>query len=140
MPPPPPINSLILLSNKKFELRLFSRIIIFVCLELEEMCYFQTFLGILSISVQVGLLNPQFIYIYKPNIDISGLILQEKLDLKILFNMQIFLKIKKIFNTCILLRPHEDVGFSLKGSDRLCKVVELSIQCCGKLLSDSFET
>ena len=23
---------------------------------------------------------------------------------------------------------------------RLCKVVELSIQCCGKLLSDSFET
>ena len=28
----------------------------------------------------------------------------------------------------------------LKGSDRLCKVVELSMQCCGKLLSDSFET
>jgi len=27
----------------------------------------------------------------------------------------------------------------IKGSDRLCKVVELSIQCCGKLLSDSFE-
>ncbi len=27
----------------------------------------------------------------------------------------------------------------LKGSDRLCKVVELSMQCCGKLLSDSFE-
>jgi len=27
-----------------------------------------------------------------------------------------------------------------KGSDRLCKVVELSMQCCGKLLSDSFET
>ena len=23
---------------------------------------------------------------------------------------------------------------NLKGSDRLCKVVELSIQCCGKLL------
>ena len=30
--------------------------------------------------------------------------------------------------------------FSLKGSDRLCKVVELSMQYCGKLLSDSFET
>ena len=29
---------------------------------------------------------------------------------------------------------------SFKGSDRLCKVVELSMQCCGKLLSDSFET
>jgi len=28
----------------------------------------------------------------------------------------------------------------LKESDRLCKVVELSMQCCGKLLSDSFET
>jgi len=28
----------------------------------------------------------------------------------------------------------------IKGSDRLCKVVELSIQYCGKLLSDSFET
>ena len=27
----------------------------------------------------------------------------------------------------------------LKGSDRLCKVVELSMQRCGKLLSDSFE-
>ena len=28
----------------------------------------------------------------------------------------------------------------IKGSDRLCKVVELSMQFCGKLLSDSFET
>ena len=28
----------------------------------------------------------------------------------------------------------------LKGSERLCKVVELSVQFCGKLLSDSFET
>jgi len=28
----------------------------------------------------------------------------------------------------------------IKGSDRLCKVVELSMQCCGKVLSDSFET
>ena len=27
-----------------------------------------------------------------------------------------------------------------KGSDRLCKVVKLSMQCSGKLLSDSFET
>ena len=27
-----------------------------------------------------------------------------------------------------------------KGSDRLCKVVELSMQCCENLLSDSFET
>ena len=29
---------------------------------------------------------------------------------------------------------------SFKGSDRLFKVVELSMQCCGKLLSDLFET
>ena len=28
----------------------------------------------------------------------------------------------------------------IKGSDRLCKVVELSMQWCGILLSDSFET
>ena len=27
----------------------------------------------------------------------------------------------------------------VKGSGRLCKVVELNMQCCGKLLSDSFE-
>ena len=30
---------------------------------------------------------------------------------------------------------------TIKGSDRLCKVVELTeYQCCGKLISDSFET
>ena len=29
---------------------------------------------------------------------------------------------------------------SFKGTDRLCKVVELSMQCCGKILKDSFET
>ena len=29
---------------------------------------------------------------------------------------------------------------SFKGCDQLCKVVELSMQCCGKLLLDSFET
>ena len=28
---------------------------------------------------------------------------------------------------------------TFKGSDRLCKVVKLSMQCCGKLFSDSFE-
>ena len=27
-----------------------------------------------------------------------------------------------------------------KGTDLLCKVVELGMQCCGKILSDSFET
>ena len=31
----------------------------------------------------------------------------------------------------------EQKGF--KECDRLCKVVELSMQCCGKLLSDSFK-
>ena len=30
-------------------------------------------------------------------------------------------------------------NFSFKGSDWLCKVVELSIQYCRKLLEDSFE-
>ena len=32
------------------------------------------------------------------------------------------------------------IVYFLKGSDRLCKVVELSMRCCGKFLSDSFET
>ena len=31
-------------------------------------------------------------------------------------------------------------SWNLKGSDRQCKVVELSMQCCGKIISDSFET
>ena len=30
--------------------------------------------------------------------------------------------------------------FIFKGSDRLCKVVELSMQYCGQILKDSFET
>ena len=32
------------------------------------------------------------------------------------------------------------ISQSYKGSDRLCKLVELSMQFCEKLLSDSFET
>ena len=28
----------------------------------------------------------------------------------------------------------------LKGTDRLCKEVKLSMQCCGQILQDSFET
>ena len=40
-----------------------------------------------------------------------------------------------IYPTSYILNTH-----LFKGSDRLCKVVELSMQCCGKLLSDSFET
>ena len=28
----------------------------------------------------------------------------------------------------------------LKGTDRLCKVVKLSVQCCGQILKVSFET
>ena len=28
----------------------------------------------------------------------------------------------------------------LQGTDRLCKVVKLSMRCCGKTLKDSFET
>ena len=28
----------------------------------------------------------------------------------------------------------------IKGTDQLCKVVKLSVQCCGKILQDSFET
>ena len=47
--------------------------------------------------------------------------------------MELYMEI--MFEWCENLGTH-----LLKGSDRLCKVVELSMQCCGKLLSDSFET
>ena len=30
--------------------------------------------------------------------------------------------------------------FCLKGTDRLCKVVEQRMQCCGQIFKDSFET
>ena len=30
--------------------------------------------------------------------------------------------------------------YVIKGTDRLCKVVKLSMQCCGQILYDSFET
>ena len=39
-------------------------------------------------------------------------------------------RIKKIIGSNVIL----------KGGDRLCKVVELSMYCCGTLLLDSFET
>ena len=32
------------------------------------------------------------------------------------------------------------IKIEFKGSDRLCKVVELSMQYCGQILQDSFET
>ena len=28
----------------------------------------------------------------------------------------------------------------IQGTDRLCKVIKLSMQCCGQILKDSFET
>ena len=31
-------------------------------------------------------------------------------------------------------------GFEFKGTDRQCKVVKLSMQCCGQILQDSFES
>jgi len=48
-----------------------------------------------------------------------------------------FLKWRDIWG--IFQRPWY-LGNFLKGSDRPCKVVELSIQSCGKLFLDSFET
>ena len=47
----------------------------------------------------------------------------------------------KSFLNFILLKLKSPIAiFQVKGSDRLCKVVKLNMQCCGKLLSDSFET
>jgi len=38
------------------------------------------------------------------------------------------------------IRRRNFIDLMLKGSDWLCKVLELSMHCCGKLLSDSFKT
>ena len=40
------------------------------------------------------------------------------------------------------LRCNKDIKhiISIKGTDRLCKVVKLSMQCCGQILQGSFET
>jgi len=58
------------------------------------------------------------------------------------------LKISKFTKVCLKnwctavvgRKINKSVFASFKGSDQLCKVVELSMQCCGKLLSDSFKT
>ena len=49
-------------------------------------------------------------------------------------------KIVFLHRSLLRLKLGFGIIFSFKGSNRLCKVVELSMQCCGKLLSDSFET
>ena len=36
--------------------------------------------------------------------------------------------------------PYASKKKEFKGSDRLCMIVELRMQCCGKILPDSFET
>ena len=51
----------------------------------------------------------------------------------------IFQEISEIKNELQNQHPVNQ-NMSLNGIDRLCKVVELSMQCCGKLHSDSFET
>jgi len=35
---------------------------------------------------------------------------------------------------CFLIASVNSVHKQLKGTDRLCKVVELSMQCCGQIL------
>ena len=51
--------------------------------------------------------------------------------------LQNYLVKKKLRNLSLSLVISTVIS-SIKGSDRLCKVGELSMQCCGKLLSDSF--
>ena len=46
----------------------------------------------------------------------------------------------KFFEGTLEHRQSKIGNLIFKGSDRLCKLVELSMQCCGKLLSDSFKT
>ena len=41
---------------------------------------------------------------------------------------------------CLHFIKRKLVCLNIKGSDRLFKVVELNMQCCGQILSDSFET
>ena len=44
-------------------------------------------------------------------------------------------------NTFISIRRNKNLLFCsfFKGTDRLCKVGKLSMQCCGQILQDSFE-
>ena len=64
--------------------------------------------------------------------------LHNSLNHKLIFNTVSFRTIRIRFKT--FTRYKVQNLKVLKGSDRLYKVVELSMQCCGKLLSDSFET
>ena len=63
----------------------------------------------------------------------------EKIFHYFLFNLK-----KMVFPYCmgvkkIWLIRSEEKKF-VKGTDRLCKVIKLSMQCCGQILWDSFET
>ena len=67
-----------------------------------------------------------------------------------IYNTFLYCYFRQVLNTrknfILKLKNNSNLGnfiflfLHLKGSDRLCKVVELSMLCFGKLLSDSFET
>ena len=68
------------------------------------------------------------------------LILMWKLYFNITTN-NIYLNLLKVCKRWNVNIDVNDNGIvNVKGSDRQWKAVELSMQCCGKLLSDSFET
>ena len=58
------------------------------------------------------------------------------------FKINIQNPVKPVFDFSVLqsVPYHIRISPIFKGSDWLCKVAELSMQCCGQLLSDSFET
>ena len=48
--------------------------------------------------------------------------------------------VKKLVLSIKQIKTRKKHWNNIKGSDRLWKVVELSMHCCGKFISDSFET
>ena len=70
----------------------------------------------------IVLLKHNFVVLFKPNFVVIF-----KHDFVVLF-----------IHDFVVLFKHNFVAL-FKGCDRLCKVVKLSMQCCGKLLSISFD-
>ena len=64
----------------------------------------------------------------------------EEMVLLILSNVSCTYKQWERDTLCLHFIKRKLVCLNIKGSDRLFKVVELNMQCCGQILSDSFET
>ena len=55
-------------------------------------------------------------------------------------SMKLFDNCSALFGAFYLHFQYSEKKFVFIETDRLCKVVKLSMQCCGQILKDSFET